>query len=68
MREHRFVVTLINKLDKSKTISHAYYAPNKFMAELKAQSAWDNIIKRNILAQNYKIKEVVYDPEEQTIA
>jgi hypothetical protein len=65
---YRFKVNIRHKTEASRHLSWHMYDHSMFHVKQKLSLALNNIQKRNVLAQNYEIGEVTYEPEEQTVA
>lgn len=68
MRTYRFIMIIEHVADKSKYIKHAIYALNPFHAKEKAEAMLRKVQEKNQNAGNFKLKGVVYEPDENSIA
>lgn len=65
---YRFKVVVKHKMGLRPNLSWHMWDRSMYHAKLKVNTALSNIQKRNVLAQNYEIEGVHYEPEEKGIA
>lgn len=65
---YRFKVLIRHKTEHHRNLSWHMWDQSMFHVKQKLTQGLHNIGKRNVLAQNYEVGEVIYAPEEPNIA
>ena len=65
---YRFKVEVKDKMGLRPPLSWYMWDKSMYHAKLKVNTALANIQKRNVLAQNYEVGGIRYEPEDKGIA